>query len=50
MKRTFQDHFLKEQFELVSKIKSKSLLTHKPNSASTNQIPLVVTFNKTLPK
>ena len=47
MKRSYQDQFLDKQLERVSTINKKLLLTPKPNNASTNRIPLVLTLNKT---
>ena len=47
MKRSHQDEFLDKQLERESTINKKVLLTPKPNNASTNRIPLVLTFNKT---
>ena len=49
MKRGYKDNFLDKQFERLSTMeKKKSLLTSKPDIASTNQSPLVITFSKTL--
>lgn len=47
MKQGYQDQFLDKQFDRLFTIQKKSLLKTKLNS-STNQIPLVLTFNKTL--
>ena len=44
----YQDRFLDKKFEPLSTKEEKSLLTPKSNNASTNRIPLVWAFNKTL--
>ena len=48
MKRGYQDQFFDKHFEWLSAIERESLLTPKPNNASSNRIPLVLKFSKTL--